>query len=483
MPELPSGTVTFLFTDIEGSTRLWERDPDAMRAAVARHDDLLGSAVQDHHGFLYKHVDDAVQAAFLRPTDALSAALTAQRALAEECWAETGPLRVRMALHAGEASPDPLGDYHQVACLNRLARLLAAGHGGQILLTEVVRHQVGGVLPTGVSLIDLGKHRLRDLLEPEQVSQAVIAGLPDHFPPLKSLERHPTNLPIQPNPLVGREAELVTLSDLLMHEDVRLVTLTGVGGTGKTRLALQVAADLLDRFDDGAFFVDLAPLADPAFVLPTIAATLGIREAGDRSLRDSLVAYLTGKHLLLLLDNFEHLLAASSVVADLLAACAELKVLATSRAPLHVRAEREFPVPAMALPDPAGPPALHRLAEVAAVTLFVQRAQAAKPDFALTAENAAAVADLCVRLDGLPLAIELAAARVKLLPLPALLTRLERRLPVLTGGPRDLPARQRTLRDTIAWSHDLLSPQEQTLFRQLSVFAGGATLEAVEAVA
>jgi predicted ATPase len=275
----------------------------------------------------------------------------------------------------------------------------------------------------------------------------------------------------------------VALSDLLTQDDVRLVTLTGVGGTGKTRLALQVAADLLDRFDDGAFFVDLAPLADPAFVLPTIAATLGIREAGDRSLRGSLIAYLTGKHLLLILDNFEHLLAASSVVADLLAACADLKVLATSRAPLHVRAEREFPVPPLALPDPTQLPVLNRLAEVAAVTLFVQRAQAAKPDFALTAENAAAVAALCVRLDGLPLAIELAAARIKLLPPLSLLARLERRLPVLTGGPRDLPARQRTLRDTIVWSHDLLSPEEQTLFRRQAVFAGGSTLEATEAVA
>src|SRR5215218_4150969 len=371
-----------------------------------------------------------------------------------------------MALHLGEAAPDARGDYHQVACLNRLARLLAAGSGGQVLLTEAVRRQFDGLLPSGVSLIDLGKHRLRDLLEPEQVSQVVIPGLPDHFPPLKSLERHPTNLPIQPSSLVGREAELVAVSDLLLHQDVRLVTLTGVGGTGKTRLALQVAADLLDRFEDGVFFVDLAPLADPALVLPTIAATLGIREAGGRSLRDSLIAYLTGKHLL----------AASSVVADLLAACAGLNVLATSRAPLHVRAEREFPVPPMALPDPAWLPTLDRLAGIAAVTLFVQRAQAAKPDFALTAENAASVAALCLRLDGLPLAIELAAARVKLLPPPALLARLERRLPVLTGGPRDLPTRQQTLRGTIVWSYDLLAPEDRTLFRRLSVFAGGATL-------
>jgi predicted ATPase/class 3 adenylate cyclase len=483
MSELPHGTVTFLFTDIEGSTRLWERDPAVMRMAMARHDDLLSAAVESHRGYLYKQIGDAVQAAFPTSADALASAVATQRALTDEPRPEIGPLPVRMALQVGEAAPNARGDYHQVPALNRLARLLAAGHGGQVLLTEAVRHQLDGLLPTGVSLRDLGKHRLRDLLAPEQISQVVIDGLPDHFPPLKSLERHPTNLPVQPNPLVGRAAELVKVSDLLMHEDVRLVTLTGVGGTGKTRLALQVAADLLDRFEDGVLFVDLAPLADPSLMLPTIAPTLGIREAGGRSLRDSPVSYLTGKRLLLLLDNFEHLLAASSVVADLLAACGDLKVLATSRATLHVRAEREFPVPPMALPDPTRLPAPDRLAEVAAVTLFVQRTQAAEPDFALTAENASAVADLCVRLDGLPLALELAAARVKLLPPPALLTRLERRLPVLTGGPRDLPARQRTLRDTIAWSHDLLSPQEQTLFQRLSVFAGGSTLEAVEAVA
>src|SRR5687768_3852796 len=226
MRELPSGTVTFLFTDIEGSTRLWERAPEAMRAAVARHDELVGSAVQAHHGSLYKHVGDSVQAAFFTPTDALSTAVAAQRALANERWSETGPLQVRMALHLGEAVPTPEGDYHQVACLNRLARLLAAGHGGQILLTEVVRYQLDSSLPAAVSLKDLGKHRLRDLLEPERISQVVIPGLPDHFPPLKSLEGHPTNLPIQPTPLVGREAELVAVSDLLVRDDARLVTLT-----------------------------------------------------------------------------------------------------------------------------------------------------------------------------------------------------------------------------------------------------------------
>ena len=483
MTQLPSGTVAFLFTDVEGSTRLWERDPAAMRAAVGRHDALLREAVLAHGGALYKHIGAAIQAAFPTAADGLAAAVAAQCALAAEPWGETGPLRVRMALHVGEAAPTPGGDYHQVACLNRLARLLAAGHGGQVLLTEAVRQRVDGALPAGVTLKDLGKHRLRDLLEPERVAQLVIDRLPDHFPPLKSLERHPTNLPIQPNPLVGREQELAELAALLSRQDVRVVTLTGVGGTGKTRLALQAAADLLERFEDGAFFVDLAPLADPGLVLSTIAATQGVRETAGRSLRDSLVAYLDGKRLLIVLDNFEHLLAAAPVVADLLAASAEPKVLVTSRAPLRLRAEQEYPVRPLPLPDPARLPPLDRLAAVAAVTLFAQRAQAAKPEFALTEANAVAVAEVCRRLEGLPLAIELAAARVKLLPPPALLARLERRLPVLTGGARDLPERQRTLRDTIAWSHDLLTEDEQALFRRLSVFAGGATFEAAEAVA
>ena len=483
MPDLPSGTVTFLFTDIEGSTRLWERDATAMRAAAARHDALLKDAITAHQGSLYKHIGDAVQAAFPTAADALAAAVAAQRALAADDWPETGPLRVRIALHAGEARPDARGDYHQVPALNRLARLLGAGHGGQVLLSDSVQRQVSDNLPAGVSLKDLGRHRLRDLLEPERVGQLVIAGLPEHFPPLKSLEGHATNLPIQPTPLIGREADLAAVGKLLLQEDVRLVTLTGVGGTGKTRLALQIGADLLDHFVDGVFLIDLAPLATPIVVLPQIAATLGVRETGDQSLRDALIAYLDGKQVLLIIDNFEHLLPAATVVADLLAASAGPEVLVTSRAPLHLRGEQEYPVPPLQLPRATRLPSLEKLAKVEAVALFIQRAQAVRPDFVLDADNARAVAEICTRLDGLPLAIELAAARVKLLPPQALLSRLERQLLVLTGGARDLPARQRTLRDTIAWSHDLLASDEQALFRQLAVFAGGATLEAVEAVA
>jgi predicted ATPase/class 3 adenylate cyclase len=483
MPDLPSGTVTFLFTDIEGSTRLWEYDPNAMRAAVARHDELLTEAVATHHGSLYKHVGDAVQAAFSVASDALTAAVAAQQALTAATWPETGPLRVRMALHAGEAAPDARGDYHQVACLNRLSRLLATGSGGQILLTEAVRHQIADGLPAGVSLRDLGKHRMRDLLEPERVSQVVIDGLPDHFPPLRSLERHPTNLPVQPNALIGRERELAELQYLLKDETVRLVTLTGPGGTGKTRLALQAAAELLDRFEDGVFVIDLAPLSDSGLVLSTIAAILGVREAAGLSLRDGLVAYLGTKQLLLVLDNYEHLLQAAPVAADFLATSPGLRILATSRAPLRLKAEHQYPVEPLQLPTPAQLRAAEGLPEIAAVTLFLQRAQAVKPDFTIDDENAPAVAEICLRLDGLPLAIELAAARVKLLPPQALLARLEKRLPVLTGGARDAPTRQRTLRETIAWSYDLLQSDAQTLFRRLAVFASGTTFDALETVA
>jgi predicted ATPase len=482
MPELPRGTVSFLFTDVEGSTRLWEHDPVAMRTAVTRHDVLLSDAITDHRGSLYKHVGDAVQAAFPTAIDALSAAVAAQRALTDEPWSETGPLRVRMALHVGEAAPDPRGDYHQVPTLNRLSRLLATGYGGQVLLTDAVRQQVDGSLPAGVALKDLGKHRLRDLLEPERISQVVIDGLPAHFPPLRSLERHPTNLPIQPNELIGRDQELVDLKRLLTDETVRLVTLTGPGGTGKTRLALQAAAELLDRFEDGAFVVDLAPLIDPGLVLPTIAATLGVREAAGLSLRDTLVTYLADKQLLLVLDNYEHVLDAAPVAADLLATSPNLRILATSRAPLRLKAEREYPVEPLMLPTQAQLRSFEQLMEIPAVALFMQRAHAVKPDFTIDHETAPLVAEICLHLDGLPLAIELAAARVKLLPPRALLARLEKRLPVLTGGTRDGPTRQRTLRDTIAWSHDLLSSEERALFRRLAVFAGGCTIEAAEAV-
>jgi predicted ATPase/class 3 adenylate cyclase len=481
MPEWPRGTVTFLFTDIEGSTERWERERQAMAAAVGRHIAVLEVAIQEHGGVHFKTVGDAVQAAFPTAPQALAAAVQGQRALLAEDWDSIGGIRVRMALHAGEAEPDARGDY-LTAPLNRLSRLLATGHGGQILLTQTVQQLSRGALPSSAELKDLGEHRLRDLLEPERVYQLLHPGFPVEFPPLKSLELRPNNLPLQPTLFLGREREMTQVVDLLRRPEVRLLTLTGPGGTGKTRLALQASAELLDDFSDGVFFVSLASLTDPALVPSAIATALGVREEGERSLGSRLQDFLSKKQLLLVLDNMEHLTGATPIIGTLLAESADLTVVVTSRTPLHLRAEHEYPVPPLALPRRKPPPSLEQLSQYEAVRLFIERAKSVKPEFIVNNENAPAVAEICWRLDGLPLAIELAAARVRMLPPQALLGRLEHRLPLLTGGARDAPQRQRTLRDTIAWSYDLLAPDEQTLFRQLAVFTGGTTLDAIEAV-
>ena len=479
---LPRGIVTFLFTDIEGSTALWEQDAGAMRAAVVRHLALLDAAITAHGGHRYEQIGDAIQAAFATAGDGVAAAIDAQRALVAEPWQLPRPIRVRMALHTGEAFPDSSGLYHQVPALNRLSRVLALTYGDQILLTHATRQLAGDTLPKDVVLQDLGEHRLRDLLQPERIYHVLAPGLPDTFPPLPSLERHHTNLPILLTSLVGREREVARVVALI-EEHYRLVTLVGPGGTGKTRLAFAAGAELLDAFADGVWFVDLAPITAPSLVLPAIATTLGVRETSAVNPEATLVTYLGSKRLLLLLDNFEHVVPAASHVSSLLSVCPQLAMLVTSREPLLLQAERQFPVAPLALPETQVMAPLSELARVPAVDLFVQRAQAILPDFALTRDNAATVAEICRRLDGLPLAIELAAARIRLLPPAALLARLEHRLPLLTHGVRDAPARQQTLRNTIAWSHDLLVPEERMLFRRLSVFAGGWTLDAAAAIA
>jgi predicted ATPase/class 3 adenylate cyclase len=482
MPELPSGTVTFLFTDIAGSTALWERDRAAMREAVDRQLAILQSLIAAHQGVLYKIIGDGTQAAFASAEAALRAAVASQRALLAEDWGEIGPLTVRMALHAGEAIPDIRGDY-LAAPLNRLARLLSTGYGGQILLSQTVQQLSRGALPAGSELRDLGEHRLRDLLEPERVYQLRHPDLPAEFPPLKSLEHRPNNLPLQPTPFLGREQEVEQVVALVRRPDVRLLTLTGPGGTGKTRLGLQVGAEVLEDFADGVFFVPLAPLTDPELVPSAIAEALEVREEGGRPLRERLLDVLAGKQLLVVLDNVEHVVGAAPFVGELLGAAPGLKVLATSRIPLRLRGEQEYAVPTLTLPRRKPPPTAEQLTQYEAVRLFIARAQAVKADFTVSNETAPAVAEICHRLDGLPLAIELAAARVRMLSPQAMLARLEQRLPLLTGGARDAPARQQTLRNTIAWSYDLLSPEEKALFRRLAVFAGRASFEAIEAVA
>ena len=480
MTALPTGTVTFLFTDIEGSTARWEQQRQAMQAALARHDAILREVIAVHGGHVFKTVGDAFCAAFATAPAALEAALAAQRALAGEDWGEgLGPLRVRMALHTG-AAEERDGDYFGPP-LHRVARLLSTGHGGQILLSHVTEELVCDQLPAGVELRDVGEHRLKDLGRPEHVFQLVAPDLQADFPPLKSLDARPNNLPMQPTPLIGREREVTAAAALLQRPDVRLLTLTGAGGIGKTRLGLAVAAALQDELADGIFFVGLAPIFDPALILSTIAKALGVVETGAQALLGSVQAFLKDKQLLLVLDNFEQVLAAGLVIADLLQAAHGLKVLVTSRAPLRLQGEHEMTVPPLRVPG-RPLPGLEALSQFEAVRLFIERAQAVKASFQVTNANAPAVAEICARLDGLPLAIALAAARVKILSPDALLQRLGSRLKVLTGGTSDLPARQQTLRATIDWSYSLLDPGEQMLFVRLAVFVGGRTLEAAEAI-
>jgi predicted ATPase/class 3 adenylate cyclase len=476
----PTGTVTFLFTDIEGSTRMWERSPQAMQAALARHDEILRGATEQHGGYIFKTVGDAFCCAFPTAPDALEAALDGQWLLLKERWGESIPLRVRMALHMG-AAEERDGDYVGPP-VNRVARLLSAGHGGQVLLSLPTQELVRDQLPVGTSLMDLGERHLKDLFRPERVFQLLATGLPSEFPPLRTLEAYRNNLPLQPTPLIGREKEVAEVCDLLGAEATRLLTLTGPGGIGKTRLALQAAADLLDEFPDGTYFVQLATLTEAELFISAVAETLGVREIGEQPLDESLKDYLHERRLLLLLDNFEQVLGAAPTVTELLTAAPGLKVLATSRAPLGLYGEHELPVPPLTLPDLKLQPPLERLTQYEAVGLFVERARAVKPDFKVTNESAPAVAEICVRLDGLPLAIELAAARIKMLPPKAMLQRLSSRLKLLTGGARDLPERQRTLRATIEWSFALLNEGEQVLFGRLAVFSGGRTLEAIEAI-
>jgi predicted ATPase/class 3 adenylate cyclase len=474
-------TLTFVLTDLESSTRLWDQFPEAMNDAVERHDAILRDAVERSGGRVVKGTGDGLMAVFAFAADGANACLAAQRRLADERWGETGPLRVRMGVHAGEAQPRG-GDFYGPA-VNRTARIMTAAHGGQVLLSEVAADLCLERLPPEAELRDLGEHRLKDLFQPEHIFQLVHPSLAREFPPLQTLAQRPNNLPTQASEFLGREAQLAAIRDLLDVTDVRLVTLTGPGGIGKTRLALQAAADEIDLFEDGVYFVDLSDVQDPDGVFETVIRAVGLTGIGEESLLEVLKEQLRGRHMLLVLDNFEQVMTAAGAVSELLQQCSALKVMTTSREPLRVRGEHVLNVPPLSLPSGADETLTAEAAtDYEAVRLFVERAREARSSFVLTDDNAATVAEIGARLDGLPLAIELAAARLTLFSPEDLRSRLSSRLELLDRGPRDLPDRQRTLRSTIDWSYELLDADEQTMLQLLSVFSP-TRVEAVERVA
>jgi predicted ATPase/class 3 adenylate cyclase len=476
MRELPTGTVTLLFTDIEGSTRLLQRAGDDYANLLEEHRRLLRAAFSAHNGVEVDAEGDAFFVAFASAQGAVEAAADAQQALARHPWPNDNEIRVRMGLHTGE--PTTVNGRYVGLAVHQGARVMAAGHGGQILISESTR----ALLDDRFQVRHLGEHRLKDLSGPHQLYQVLVEGLPMDFPPLKTLENRPTNLPVLANALIGRTPELKEAQGLLTRDEVRLLTVTGAGGTGKTRFALQVAAEQLERFANGVFFVSLAPVHDWELVVPTIAQTLGLREQPGETRLETLTMYLRDKQQLLLLDNFEQVVAAAPAIGGLLATAPQLQVLVTSRTPLRLSGEQTYPLPPLGLPDPDQLVDATGLMEHEAVRLFVERAQAATPDFQVTDANIQAVAEICMRLDGLPLAIELAASRVRALPPPALLRRLDQRLRLLTGGAQDVDERQRTLRSTLEWSYELLVDSEKALFAQLGVFLGGCRMEAAEAI-
>jgi predicted ATPase/class 3 adenylate cyclase len=475
---LPTGTVTFLFTDIEGSTRMLQALGDLYAPLLSEHHRLLREAVESNGGVPVGTEGDSLFAAFGNASGGVAAAVAAQRALAGAAWPAGAKVKVRMGLHTGEAQVRD-GTYVGLD-VHRAARIAAVGHGGQVLLSDVTRSLVTNALPPGVELRDLGNHRLKDLTAPEHIYDTVIEGLPSQFPALRSLDSTPNNLPTQLTSFVGRTHEVDEARGLLAK--TRLLTLTGPGGTGKTRLSLQIGAEVAPEYPDGVFFVPLGSISDPEMVAPAIVAAIGLRESPNQTPAERLIEHLRGRCLLLVLDNFEQVLPAAALVGELLKAGDGVRAIVTSRATLHLYGEREYAVPPLGLPAAGTPSDPDTLCGYEAITLFVERASAAKPGFELTEENAAAVAEICARVDGLPLAIELVAARVKLLPPKALLARLGKRLDMLEATSRDLPERQQTLRGAIAWSHDLLDPEARKLFACFSIFVGGADLEAAEAI-
>ena len=482
MANLPSGTVTFLFTDIEGSTKIAQQHPDQWEVLRARHNSVLQTAMESYNGYVFQIVGDAFCVAFHSPSDALEAALNAQWLLQNEAWSPA-PVTVRMGIHTGTAKLNDTSAqivYLGYGTLVLTQRLMSAGHGGQILISGATRELVRDILPENTELLDLGERRLKDLLRPEHLYQLSAPGLASSFPPLQTLDVFRNNLPVQLTSFIGREQEIAEIKQLLKIHHI--VTLIGPGGTGKTRLSLQVAADLLDQFQHGVWFIELAPLTDPDLIPQTILSAMGISDQTGNPLA-ALRDYLRQKTSLIIFDNCEHLLAASANIVDtLLRAAPELRILASSREDLGVPGEKLYSVPSLSLPDIKRLPVIAQLSQYEAVRLFIDRALLVAPRFSVDAHNAPFIAQICHRLDGIPLAIELAAARVRTLTVDQISAGLDDRFSLLTGGARTLLPRQQTLRALIDWSYDLLSEQERLFLRQLSVFAGGWTLEAAKEI-
>src|SRR5258706_1181906 len=473
-----------LFTDIEGSSgSVRALGPDRWESVLERHAAIIRDALDTYAGFMVRSEGDSFFAVFTRPSEAVAAVAEMQRRLHETAWPHEASVRVRMGLHTGEARPASAAsgvDYVGFE-VSRAARIAAAAHGGQVLISDTTEALVRDVLGPGLTLRELGEHRFKDLVRPQRIYQLVIDGLPDSFPTLRSLDSTPNNLPTQTTTFIGRKRELATAVERL--QTTRLLTLTGPGGSGKTRLALHLAADLLERFPDGVWLIELAPVTDPAGIAPTLAAAAHIGERPGRSTLDTIIDWLRSRRVLVVLDNCEHLVAACADIADsILPSCPAVRIIATSREGLNVAGEALMPVTSLRLPLAEKLPPLDELSEYEAISLFVARCSAFQPEFALTEENAADVVRICRRLDGVPLALELAAARVRVLSVAQVAKRLDDRFRLLTGGGRNAVARQQTLRGLIDWSYDLLTESECTLLRRVSSFVGGSTLEAAEAV-
>lgn len=480
MSSLPSGTVTFLFTDIEGSTKLARAHPETWEGARARHHTILREAFETNNGYIFQIIGDAFCVTFHNAGDALNAATKAQQDLQNETWGDV-TIRVRMGIHTGEAELQEDDQYQGYLTLSLVQRLMSAGHGGQTLLSGACENLLRGQLPDGIDLLDMGRHNFKDIPQAIRMFQVNAPDLQRDFSPIRTFDILPNNLPVQLTSFVGREKQLADVKKLL--QDTHMLTLIGPGGTGKTRISIQSANDLLTQYPDGVWLVELAPILDPLLVPRTTAITIGLRDEPQRPVIDMLCDYLSKKKMLILLDNCEHLVDACAQMADrILHAASDVRILASSREALGIAGEVTYRVPSLGLPDVDHLPSMEALSQYEAVTLFIDRATSAIPSFAVTNENAPSLAQICHRLDGIPLAIELAAGKIRVLSVEQIAQRLDDRFRLLTGGSRTALERHQTLRATVDWSYNLLPPEEQVLFRRLSVFVGGWTLEAAESV-